>query len=76
MPMAYVLLNTEIGSQDSILEEIRKIEGVEEAFNLYGVYDIVARIQADTMENLTNIINDKLQATNIHSKLTVVVTEP
>ena len=74
--MAYVLLNTEIGSQDSILEEIRKIEGVEEAFNLYGVYDIVARIQADTMENLTNIINDKLQATNIHSKLTVVVTEP
>ncbi len=74
--MAYVLLNTKIGSEDNVLEEIRKIEGVQEAFNLWGVYDIIARIQTDTMEKLTNIINDKLQASNIHSKLTVIVTEP
>jgi len=76
LPMAYVLLNTKIGYENNTLEEIRKIEGVKEAFSLWGVYDIIARVQADTMENLTNIINNKLKANNIHSKLTVIITEP
>lgn len=74
MPTAYVLLNTNIGSENSVLEEIRKIDEVQEAFNLLGVYDIIARIQTESMEKLTSIINEKL-ATNIHSKLTVVVSE-
>jgi DNA-binding Lrp family transcriptional regulator len=76
MPMAYVLLNTKIDSKNNLLEEIRQIDGVKEAFNLWGIYDIIARIQTDTIENLTNIINNKLETSNIHSKLTVMVAEP
>jgi DNA-binding Lrp family transcriptional regulator len=75
MPMAYVLLNTKIDSQNNLLEEIRQIDGVKEAFNLWGIYDIIARIQTDTIENLTNIINNKLETSNIHSKLTVMIAE-
>ncbi len=73
--MAYVLLNTKIDSQNNLLEEIRQIDGVKEAFNLWGIYDIIARIQTDTIENLTNIINNKLETSNIHSKLTVMIAE-
>jgi len=36
MPMAYVLINTELGSEADVLTNLRKVEGVEEAFNVYG----------------------------------------
>jgi DNA-binding Lrp family transcriptional regulator len=75
MPMAYVLLNTEIGSERDVLQAVKGVEGVQEAFNLWGIYDIIARVRADTMDKLMQIVNDKLQLNKVHSKLTVVVTE-
>jgi hypothetical protein len=53
MPTAFVLINTEIGSETDVLKELKNVEGVEEEpFAVYGVYDIVARVKADTMERL------------------------
>jgi glycosyltransferase involved in cell wall biosynthesis len=49
LPTAYVLLNTEIGSEREVLHTIKGIEGVQEAFGLWGIYDIIARVKADTM---------------------------
>ena len=75
MPMAYVLLNTEIGAEGDVLKAVKNVEGVQEAFNLWGVYDIIARVKADSMDKLVKIINEKLQISKVHTKLTVVVTE-
>jgi DNA-binding Lrp family transcriptional regulator len=75
MPTAYVLLNTKIGLENEALKEIRAVEGVQEAFGLMGIYDIIARIKAETMEKLTQIINEKLQLKRVHSKLTVIIME-
>ncbi len=75
MPSAYVLLNTEIGSERDVLQAIKGVEGVQEAFTLWGVYDIIAHVKADSSEKLTHIINNRLQLNKVHSKLTVVVTE-
>jgi DNA-binding Lrp family transcriptional regulator len=73
--MAYVLLNTEIGAERDVLKAVKKVEGVQEAFNLWGIYDIIARVKADSMDKLTKIINEKLQISKVHTKLTVVITE-
>lgn len=75
MPIAYVLLNTEIGSEREVLQEIKRIEGVQEAFNLWGVYDIIAQVKADTIDKLNQIINQKLQVKKVNNKLTMVITE-
>ena len=74
MPTAYVLLNTEIGSELDVLKMLRQLEGVQEAFNVLGIYDIIARIKADTYDKLTATINH-LKANKIHSKLTVIINE-
>jgi DNA-binding Lrp family transcriptional regulator len=77
MPTAYVLINTEIGSEFDVLEELKKVEGVEEAHNLWGVYDIIASIKADTMDKLTSIITKKIEKIGrVNAKLTMITTEP
>lgn len=76
MPTAYVLLNTEIGAEGQVLAALKKIEGVEEAHNLWGVYDIIANIKADSMEKLQHIVNARIgQINKINSKLTMIISE-
>ncbi len=76
MPTAYVLLNTEIGAENQVLKALKKIEGVEEAHNLWGVYDIIANIEAESMEKLKYIITKRIgKISKINSKLTMIITE-
>jgi len=76
MPTAYLLLNTEIGAENQVLKALKKIEGVEEAHNLWGVYDIIANIKAESVEKLQHIISERVgQISKINSKLTMLITE-
>jgi len=76
MPIAFVLINTEIGSEGEVLSELRKVEGVEEAFSVYGVYDIVAKVKAETMEKLKDIVTWRIRRLNkVRSTLTMIVIE-
>lgn len=76
MPTAYVLLNTEIGAEAEVVQELKKLEGVESAYNLWGVYDVIASVKADSMEGLSEIVNRKIERIHkVHSKLTMIVSE-
>ena len=49
MTTAYVLINAETGSDIDVLKSLRKVEGVSEACLVYGVYDLVAKVTARSM---------------------------
>jgi len=74
--MAFVLINAEIGSEEEVLKELKKVEGVVESFVVYGVYDVVAKIRADTMDRLKDIVTWHVRRLNkVRSTLTMIVVE-
>ncbi|MFW6117823.1 MAG: Lrp/AsnC family transcriptional regulator [Thermoproteota archaeon] len=76
MPTAFVLINTEIGSEAEVLEDLKEVEGVNEAYTVYGVYDIIARVRADTMDNLKEIVTWRIRRLDkVRSTLTMIVVE-
>ena len=76
MPMAFVLINAEIGSEEEVLKELNKVEGVVDAFVVYGVYDVVAKIRADTMDKLKDAVTWHVRRLNkVRSTLTMIVVE-
>jgi len=76
MTTAYILLNTEIGAKNQVLKELRDIEGIEEAYDLWGVYDILANVKAENTEKLKHIITNRIEKIGqINSKLTMIITE-
>ncbi|MCP8323522.1 MAG: Lrp/AsnC ligand binding domain-containing protein [Candidatus Methylarchaceae archaeon HK02M2] len=76
MPVAFVLINADVGAEEDILKELRKIENVEEAHFVYGVYDIIAKISADTMEKVKETVTWKIRRLDkVRSTLTMIVTE-
>lgn len=73
---AIVLLNTDMGSEDEVLEQLSRIDGVVEASIVYGVYDIVVKVRAKTIEELKEIITNKIRKlSKVKSTLTMIVVE-
>ena len=80
MSTAYVLLNSDLGSDESIVGEVKSIlaeEGVpHEVRGVYGVYDIIVKISADDPETLRSIITGRLRRiAKVQSTLTMMVVE-
>ncbi len=61
MPVAFVLVSAEVGKTREILGELKKIEGVVEAYTVAGSYDIVAKLQADKFEKVAEAVTQKLR---------------
>jgi DNA-binding Lrp family transcriptional regulator len=76
MPRAFVLINVESGSEDEVLKELRTVEGIEESYFSYGVYDIITKIQAETMEKLKDMVSRRIRTlTKVRSTLTLIMME-
>ena len=76
MPNAYVMFNVSSGSEDLVLEKLRSIAEVHEAFFSYGVFDLVVKIKTDSMEQLKELISHRLRTiTDVKSTLTLIQVE-
>ena len=76
MAQAFVLVNAEVGSEDEVIEELRKVSYVKESYVGYGAYDIVAKIEADSMSKLKDIVNGKIRRLEkVRSTLTMIMVE-
>lgn len=76
LPLAFVLINSEIGAEDEVVKELKKIENVKEAYVVYGVYDIVAKVEAETMDKLKEVVTWKIRRLDkVRSTLTMIVME-
>ena len=80
MPTAYVLLNSDLGSDESIISEVKQIlvdENITyEIQGVYGVYDIVLKLISHDAVKLRSIITNKIRKINkVQATLTMMVIE-
>lgn len=76
MPIAFVLINAEIGSESAVHTTLTKISYVTEAYVVFGVYDIVAKVEADTMARLKEVITYQIRRLDkVRSTLTMIVMD-
>jgi DNA-binding Lrp family transcriptional regulator len=61
MPIAFVLLNTKTGSEADVLRELKKIESIKDAALVYGAYDIVSRLESNSINELKQTITWKIR---------------
>jgi DNA-binding Lrp family transcriptional regulator len=74
MPGAIVIINTDIGCESQVLEELVRMSEVESAYIVYGVYDIVAKVNAVDLDALEELVSDRVRRIKgIRSTLTLVI---
>ncbi len=76
MPKAYVLINTDPEVEEEFVEELKKIKEVTEVSSVYGIYDFFAKIEAESMEKVKEVITSKLRRMkDIKATVTLVAVE-
>ena len=76
MPLAFMLINSEVGAEDQLLKELRKVENVEEAYRVCGAYNIVVKVRANTEKDLKEISTWRIRKLDhVRSTLTVVARD-
>lgn len=81
MPIAFILLNSDLGSDQEIINKLKEILSVEkglkyEVQGVYGIYDIVVKLEAENPDHLRSVITNKIRKIDkVQSTLTMMVIE-
>lgn len=74
MTMAFVMINTELGAEQEVKEKMLEQEEVVEAHVVYGVYDLIVKLRAETMDKIKTAVTWKIRRMEkVRSTLTMIV---
>ncbi len=76
MHIGYVLLNCDLGAEEYVIEELRRIPGVRGAQLTFGAYDIIAEVHAEGREAFERTVASKVRGlARVVSTMTLNVTD-
>jgi DNA-binding Lrp family transcriptional regulator len=61
MHKGFVLLNCDLGAEDFIVDELRKISQVSQAYVTFGAYDVIVEINTDSQEDFDETVSFKVR---------------
>ena len=74
LPEAFVLISSEVGQEDQVIIDLQAIPEVKESYVIYGVYDVIARVEAESMQSLKDVVGLRIrQLDTIRTTLTMIV---
>ena len=76
MVQAYILLNVEPGTEGKVLEQLKSLSNLIEAYVSYGVYDLIIRLKTDNMEELKDAVSHRIRTIDqVRSTVTLILIE-
>ncbi len=70
---AYLLLNCDIGSEGETIEQLQQLDMVKEVHGTFGAYDILAKLESSSNEDLNRTISTKIRKLeNVKSSMTLL----
>ncbi len=61
MVKAFVLITAKPGAESTLVEHLKELEEVENAWAVYGEYDIIALITVKNLKDLDSFVTDKIR---------------
>lgn len=76
MHKGFILLNCDLGSEEYIVDELKQMQKISNAYLTFGAYDVVVEIQAETEAEFGKIISDVRKLSRVVSTMTLNVVDP
>jgi len=74
LPEAFLLISSEVGQEKQVIIDLQAIPEVKESYMVYGVYDVIARVEAESMQRLKDVVSLRIrQLDTVRTTLTMVV---
>jgi len=69
------MVNADLGSEDELQSELKKVEGVVGVYQVYGVYDMVVEVDAESDQKLKEVLFSSIRSLkHVRSTLTLTTT--
>ena len=74
LPEAFVLISSEVGQEDQVIIDLQAIPEVKESYVVFGVYDVIARVEAESMHSLKDVVGLRIrQLDTVRTTLTMII---
>jgi len=71
---AYVMISTELGSEEQVVKNLKTIPQIKETYIVYGIYDLITRVEFVDKQELSEVIMRKIRGTpGIKNTITLMV---
>ena len=76
MHKGFILLNCDLGSEEYILEELKQMQDINNAYLTFGAYDVIAEIQTEGQDGFEKMIAEVRKLSRVVSTMTLNVIVP
>ena len=59
---AFVLINTELGQESTVVEALKHVNGINDVQALYGIYDVIAEVESESMDKVKEIVFNNIRS--------------
>ena len=74
MHIGFVLLNCDLGAEEYILDELKQVTQIKNAYVTFGAYDIIEEIHAQTQDEFEKTVSMNIRRlTRVVSTMTLNV---
>ena len=76
MHKGFILFNCDLGAEEYILDELKQVQNISNAYLTFGAYDIIAEVQVENQEEFTKVIAAVRKLSRVVSTMTLNVVDP
>jgi DNA-binding Lrp family transcriptional regulator len=76
MHKGFILLNCDLGAEEYIVDELKQMQNISNAYLTFGAYDVIAEIQTENQDEFEKVIAVIRKLTRVVSTMTLNVTNP
>ena len=73
MHSGFILLNCDLGAEDYIAEELKKIPNVKNAYLTFGAYDVIAEVSAKDQQIFDKTVAEIRKLSRVESTMTLSI---
>ena len=76
MHKGFILLNCDLGAEEYIVDELKQMQDVDNAYLTFGAYDVIAEIQTENPEEFAKVVATIRKLSRVVSTMTLNVINP
>ena len=76
MHKGFILLNCDLGAEEYILDELKQMQDVNNAYLTFGAYDVVAEVQTQKQDEFEKVIASIRKLSRVVSTMTLNIIQP
>ncbi len=71
----FILLNCDLGAEECVVDELKKISNIANAYLTFGAYDVIANVCADDQISFERTIAEIRKLSQVVSTVTLNIVE-